>query len=371
MIQPTRRPSAAARAALLGLALTVGALAAARPANAATAVLAKTGTLYEVYPTTYGSVAETTDAALASQFVFALRVTPPGGKAETEIVSGTADKFDKFGESIEFEDITQTVFVVYTRLQGFFSDVRVAIRRDGTWADGSFLPNPGYFISMNPHMVVGRQSYRDADSEGRPVQKSRSILSIVWWEETGLSQARYAALFIEDGALRVEDFRAYNLNELAGASGQTDRVGMPSSAYMWPSVQRDPSSNGGIVVSFANLFLKKQQVVRLGFPDDLPSLVPPANLAPSDRTSYARGHTPIGRSGVEYDIPTRIDLSFTTSVGMILSPSGIPTYYWQGAGSLVYLQGDNVAQEPLTIPLRLDLSADRALAIIRDLSEKN
>jgi hypothetical protein len=369
--RPSNRLSAAARAALLGVAVAVGAFVAARPALGATAVLAKNGTMYEVFPSTYGAINETTDPGLAAQQVLALRVTPPGGRPEIEIVAGTSDRLDDYGESIEFEDVTQTVFVVYTRLQGFFSDVRVAARRDGVWAEGNFLPNPGYFISMNPHMVVTRQTYRDSDAEGNAVFKTRSILSIVWWEETTRSQARYGALFIEDGSLRFDDFKAYNLNELSGAPGDTDSTGIPTSAYVWPSVQRDPASNGGVIVSFANLSLRKQQVLRVGFPDDLPSIVVPAEVPIADRTAYARGHTPIGRGGVDRDIPSRINLTFNTVVNTALSPSLVPTYYWQGTTSVLYLQGDNVARDPLSIPLRRDFSADRAIAIIRDLSDKN
>ncbi len=368
MIQPTRRPSAAARAALLGLVLAVGALAAARPADAATAVLAKTGTLYEVYRTTYGSIAETTDAALASQPVLALRVTPSGGKAETEIVSGTADRYDKFGESVEFEDITQTVFVVYTRLQGFFSDVRVAIRRDGAWVEGNFLPNPGYYISLSPQLLVTRQTYTDVDAKGQPVTKSRSIFSIAWWEQSLASQARYAAVFIEDGSLRLDDVTAWNLNELNGAAGPTDNSGLPLSSYVYPGLQRDAGTNGGMLVSFANLAKRKQQVIRLAFPDNLPKLVPPDGLTPAQRTSFARGHTPIGRSFTETQLPTQIDLWFQTQVGTTISPEGVPTFYWSSGAGLSYLRGGS--STVLTIPFRPDFPVDRALAVVRDMSEK-
>ncbi len=368
MIQPTRLPSAAARAALLGLVLSVGALAAARPAHAATAVLAKTGTLYEVYETTYGSIAGTTDAALASQPVLALRVTPPGGNAETEIVSGTTDKYDKFGESIEFEDITQTVFVVYTRQQGFFSDVRVAIRRDGTWAEGSFLPNPGYYISLSPQLLVTRQTYTDVDAGGNTVSKSRSILSIVWWEETGASQARYAAVFIEDGSLSLDDVTAWNLNELNGAAGPTDHSGLPLSSYVHPGLQRDAGTNGGVLASFANLATRTQQVIHLAFPDNLPKLVPPDGLTPAQRTSFARGHTPIGRSFAETQLPTQIDLALQTQVGTFISPAGIPTFYWTSGASLSYLPGGS--STVVTIPSRPDFPVDRALAVVRDMSDK-
>jgi hypothetical protein len=366
----SRRFAARFFAAALGV-LALSGLLASRT-DAATAVLSKDGTLYEVYPATYGTVVQTTDGNLASQSVLALRITPPGGVATTEIVSGTGDRYDEIAESIAFEDTTQTVFVVYTRLQGFFSSVRVAIRRAGAWADGSFLPNLGYYISMNPAMVVARQSYLDTDASGQPVQKTRSIVSIVWWEETSLSQARYAALFVEDGVLAVDGFQAYNLNELAGASGPTDTVGIPASAYMWPSVQRDPGSNGGVIVSFANLSARTQQVLRLGFPDNYTT--PATSTAPATPSTGGRAAnsrtTPIGRSLQSFALPMTIDLPYALAVGTIISPTGLPTYFWSTGSSLLYLRGDATSLPAVAIPLRPDFGVDRAFSVLRDLSER-
>ncbi len=159
----------------------------------------------------------------------------------------------------------------------------------------------------------------------------------MWWEESGASQARYAAVFIEDGDLRLDDVTAWNLNELNGAGGPTDNSGLPLSSYAHPGLQRDAGTNGGVLVSFANLAMRKQQVIRLAFPDDLPKLVPPDGLTSAQRTSFARGHTPIGRGFTDTPIPFQIDLPFETQVGTIISPAGIPTFYWNSGGGLSYL----------------------------------
>jgi hypothetical protein len=336
--------------------------------EAASAVLAKDGTLYEVFPTSYGEVIPGANASDAALRVLALRMTPPAGKPTVEIVGGTVNDFFKLESSIEFDEATHSVFIVYSRVRGFFSDVQVTIRRDGAWADGSFLPNPGLYISVSPSLLVTRQTYTDLDADGQTVTKSRSILSIAWWEESRSSQARYAAVFVEDGSLLLNDVTAWNLNELNGKSGPTDNSGLPLSSYAHPGMQRDAGTNGGVLVSFANLATRTQQVVRLSFPDDLTKLTPPTTMMPAQRISYARGHIPIGRSFTDNRLPDQIDLPFQVPVGTFISPAGVPTFYWNTDTSLVYLRGDTTTL--LTIPFRPDFPADRALAVVRDMSEK-
>lgn len=358
--------------ALAGLVAFVYMGAFANRAEAASAVLAKDGTLYEVFPTSYGDVIPGANASDAALRVLALRTTPPGGNPAVEVVGGTVSDFFKLESSIEFDEATQSVFIVYSRVRGFFSDVQVTIRRDGAWVDGSFLPNPGLYISLSPQLLVTRQTYTDADADGQPVTKSRSILSIVWWEQSRASQARYAAVFVEDGSLRLDDVTAWNLNELNGKFGPTDNSGLPLSSYANPGMQRDAGTNGGVLVSFANLATRTQQVIRLSFPDDYTKPAAPTGTttitatAPG-RTSNAR-HTPIGRSFSETQLPTQINLSFQTQVGTFISPAGIPTFYWSSGAGLSYLPGGS--STVLTIPFRPDFPVDRAIAVVRDMSER-
>jgi hypothetical protein len=335
-------------------------------------VLAKDGTLYEVFPTSYGAVIPGANASDAALRVLALRTTPPGGNPAVEVVGGTANEFFKLESSIEFDEATQSIFIVYSRVRGFFSDVQVTIHRDGAWVDGSFLPNPGLYISVSPQLLVTRQTYTDLDADGQPVTKSRSILSITWWEESGSSQARYAAVFIEDGSLELNDVTAWNLNELNGKSGPTDNSGLPLSSYAHPGMQRDAGTNGGVLVSFANLATRTQQVIRLSFPDDYTKPAAPTGTTTTPTTAPGRTssgrHTPIGRSASENRLPTQIDLAFQVVVGTFISPAGVPTFYWSTDTGLVYLRGDSTTL--FTIPFRPDFSADRAIAVVREMSEK-
>ena len=348
--------------ALAGLGLFAG------PADAASAVLGKDGTLYEVFEASYGQIIAGASASDAQLPVLGLRTTPSAGVPAVEVVGGTVNDLVKLGESLEFDDTTQTVFVVYTRLQGFFLDVHVAMRRSGAWTEDRLLPNPGLYVSMNPQLLVTRQTYTDADDTGQPVTKSRTILSIVWWEESDTSQARYAPVFIEDGSLRLDDVTVWNLNELSGSAGPTDNSGLPMSSYVHPGLQRDAGTNGGVLVSFANLATRTQQVIHVSFPDNLLNLVPPDGLTPTQRTSFARGNTPIGKAFAMTQLPTQMDLSFETQVGTVISPAGVPTFYWSSDAGLSYLQGGS--STILTIPFRPDFPVDRAIAVVKDMSEK-
>ena len=353
---------------LAGLLALAGVGLFAGRADAASAVLSKAGTLYEVFEASYGQIVTGASASDAQLPVLALRTTPAGGVPAVEIVGGTVNDLIKLGESLEFEETTQSVFVVYTRLQGFFLDVHVAMHRSGAWSEVRLDPNPGLYVSMNPQLLVTRQTYTDADDTGQPVTKSRTILSLVWWEESDTSQARYAPIFIEDGSLRLDDVTAWNLNDLNGAAGPTDNSGLPLSSYAHPGLQRDAGTNGGVLVSFANLATRTQQVVRIAFPDNLPSLVPPDGLSPVQRTSYARGHTPITRSFFEGRLPIEMDLSFQTPVGTVISPAGVPTFYWSTDTGLSYLQCGSSTL--LALPFRPDFPVDRAVAVVRAMSEK-
>lgn len=182
-------------------------------------------------------------------------------------------------------------------------------------------------------------------------------------------QARYAPIFVEDGELRIDAAKAWNLNEVAGAQGPTDSSDLPTSSYSYPAVQADPASNGGVLVTFANLFTRRQHVLRIGFLDDLVQASPPGVTNVPDDV-WARGHVPIGRSGGSGRIPVR--LATSSEVGATVSQGGVTTFYWEEDGALSFLRSDDPEDAaPRRIALRPDLSADKALALVKALAGKN
>jgi len=339
-------------------------------ANADSAVVAPNGTVYEVFPARYADVVSLPAGSPDAETpILALRITPSGLPSSVEIVDGTVDFNQEGSVSIDFEETTDTLFVAYTKAQGLMADMHVAIRRDAAWSGHDILPNRGIYLSINPRVVVTRQQYVDFDAEGLPVTKTRSIFSLIWWEESGPSQARYAPIFVEDGELRVDAVQAWNLNELAGAAGYTDPTGLPVSAFSYPAVQADPTSNGGVLVTFANLATRQQQVLRISFPDDLTKLAPEgATKVPEE--AWARSHVPIGRSAGSGRIP--LNMNTLSEVEATISQKGVTTFHWVEASTMRFIQSDDAEEsQPRRLALRSDFSAEKATRLVKALAEKD
>jgi hypothetical protein len=341
------------------------------PALADNAVVAADGTLYEVFSAKYGEVVPLPGGSPDMEIpVLALRVTASGGYPYVELVDGTDDYGREGSVSVEFEETTGTLFVAFTSSRGIATDMNVALRRGGAWYSYDILSNLGQFnLSVNPKVVVTRQRYTTFDVDGAIVTKTRSVFSLVWWEESGPSQARYAPIFVEDGELRTDAVQAWNLNALAGAEGPTDSSGLPTSAYSHPAVQADPTSNGGVLVTFANLATRKQQVLRVGFLDDLVKASPPGSTKVPDEV-LARAHFPIGREGGGGRLP--INTVTASEIGATISQAGVTTFHWVEDGAMRFVRSDDTeGAATRSIALRPDLSAEKALALVKALAEKN
>ena len=349
-------------------ALAVAAVAAviAGPAAADNSVLTSSGWLYEVSAARYGDALS--DGAVNPWTpVLVLTETSPDGGVSVEAIPDTIDSRIEIPGTVEYEPQTNSLFVIYMQASGLMTDVRVAVRRAHQWSNQDIRPTPGLYLSLNPRAVVTRQQYVDVDSAGRSVQKTRSILSLVWWEEGGSLQARYAPVFVEDGILRLDSVVAYNLNELAGSWGPTDAHGLPYSAFQFPAIQRDPNTNGGVVVSFANLADLTQTTLRLTFPDDVAKLLAerPGDIA----LAQARAHVPVGRDPVQGKIP---GIETQSDVGAFISPSGVTNFYWQEGQTLRYVSsGAAAGAKPKSIQLRKNLSLDKAVSIVREMTARD
>ena len=343
-------------------------------ASAESAILTSDGTLYEVFIGPYRDVVA--GASVVPYFpsqvfpVVALRTTAPNGNVALEFVDGTFTAEPKGLASIGVDETTGTVLVCYSKFQGLMSDLHIAVRRGGLWVGRDIAPSPGLYLSLNPRMTSTRQQYIDFDGKGGTVTKTRTIFSLVWWEESGLSQARYAPIFVEDGVLSVDAIVAFNLNDLVERKGFTDISGLPFSSYMFPAVERDPSSTkGGVLVSFANLATRREQVISITFPDDLTKLTG-ASAAGGVPDAQVRAHVPIGRELGDGPIPMNRDTQ--ADVGYFLSSTGRATSWWTDSTGIRYIRNDAPADDPpKTLVVRPDFPVDRALSVIREMTLKN
>ncbi|MDD4933976.1 MAG: hypothetical protein PHO89_11015, partial [Methylacidiphilaceae bacterium] len=358
---------AAAFLGVLGLCLLGG-----TGAQADSSVLTKSGTVYELLSAPYSQILPQDVSSYeyaANLPTLALRMTV-AGQSFIEPVPGSVDSSFKSAQAVDYEETTDTVFIVYTKDWGYLSDLHVAIRRGGEWLTESLFPPQGFSSALNPQLIVTRQSYKDWGPNGSSVTKTRSIVSIVWWEESWYATARLALLFLEDGQLSSGDVQFYGLNDLRGYSGPTWTDGLPPSSYRYPAVQPDPTTNGGFMVAYANLALQKYTTLRITFPDDL-TLLGPAPSGSMNRNSFARGHFPLGRNLADSQVQPLV--ATEAAVGTFLSPTGSPTFYWNSGSDLTFVRSDSgtMTKTPVAIPLRPDLSVDKGIGLVRSMATKD
>ena len=120
------------------------------------------------------------------------------GTVAVAVLPGTVSYQAKHGLELAYDDQTASLLLLWTEDVSAFSQIRVGVLRDGTWTNSSLLPSAGTSRAHNPQMLVTHRGATYLDSQDNLVVKTSSILSVVWFEEAGSAQARYATLFLDE-----------------------------------------------------------------------------------------------------------------------------------------------------------------------------
>jgi len=294
----------------------------------------------------------------------------PDGTVSTSIIPGTDSSSVKRGLQPAFDEQTQTLILMWTEDYKGYSQVRVGVMRENAWTNSGLLPSQGISKAYNPQMVISHQPVFHLDDHDQKVWTTRSTLSIIWWEEAQVGQARFATLALDENEFDPSSLEIYDLPSLIGTSGPVSYDGVPTGAYLFPALQAD-GLGGGLVAVFADLHDQLEKVIKIDFAQD--------QGKPSDTTSvnWKRRHIPI--VGVVADGPlARMtpmlafdawgDLAVGTSVG-----SGYrPTHYWRDGGSLRYTRLDGTDWGPVrTITVDDVMTWDKATALVVGMGQRN
>jgi len=122
------------------------------------------------------------------------------GTETVAILPGSESYQDKRGLQLGYDEETRTLLLLWTEDISAYSHIRVGVFRDGVWSNSALLPSQGISRAYNPEMRVTHQRVTYLDETDAVVAKTSSIVSVVWWEEATLLQARFAALFLDEGA---------------------------------------------------------------------------------------------------------------------------------------------------------------------------
>lgn len=288
------------------------------------------------------------------------------GTVSVAVLPGTVSYQAKYGLELAYDDQTASLLLLWTEDVSAFSQIRVGVLRDGTWTNSSLLPSAGTSRAHNPQMLVTHRGATYLDSQDNLVVKTSSILSVVWFEEAGSAQARYATLFLDETNFDPTALTIYDLPAMVGTAGDTPTQDIPAAAY-YPTIQTDGLS-GGLLASFADLHADRSRVVHIDFPQDWGRPYEP------DNANWKRRHIPIVGVAIEGPIarmtPTLADLA--DGVRTTIGTGYRPTLSWREGDALKFSRLDGADWTPVrSIAIDDTMSYDRALALVTSMGERN
>lgn len=292
------------------------------------------------------------------------------GSVTLAILPGSESYQDKRGLQLGYDDETRTLLLLWTEDISAYSHIRVGVFRDGVWTNSPLLPSQGISRAYNPEMRVTHQRVTYLDANDAVVAKTSSIVSVVWWEEATLLQARLAALFLDEAAFDQSNLSVYDLPALTGGVGASVYNDVPSGAYLYPTLQADGLS-GAVLASYADLHDVRHRVLQIRFPDFQGKPSDDGNL------DWKRRHTPIvgiASEGPLADMTPRLPphAKPKDAVGTSIGAGYRPTMYWLEEGSLKYTRLGASEWEPVrSVPVNESMTYEKALALVVGMGSRN
>ena len=204
-------------------------------------LLAADGTLYEVH------AGLAVDLGLAEglapdDYVIEWTARDQDGTVHVGVVPGTQNRNVKRNLDLAFDESTGSLILLWKEELTPISTLQIGVLREGSWKSSLLLPNLGFSKAYNPQMRLSHSTVRWNGADGQPVERNRSILSIVWWEESQYAQARYAPIFLDEDNFDASNVAVYDLPVLAGGGGPTAYEDVPAAAYAFPALHSDGPS---------------------------------------------------------------------------------------------------------------------------------
>ena len=291
------------------------------------------------------------------------------GTIATAIIPGTDNGNLKRGIRITYDEQTGTFLAIWTESISALSQIQIATYRNGRWTNTGLLPNGGFSGAYNPQMLVTHQPVTWNDSQGHVINGTASILQIIWWEDSQYGQARLATLFLDENGFDPNALAVYDLPSLVGGGGPTSYKGIPTGAYLYPSLQPDGVS-GGVVATFADLHDQTTKVVRISYPVDRGTPTEVGNL------NWERRHIPIvgisAQGTLSMALPSvAFNASEDQAVGTSIGSGYTPTFYWRDGSDLNYVRLAAGAWTAIRkVGIDDSMTYERALALVTGMGSR-
>ena len=325
-------------------------------------LLAPDGTLYTVRSGHVSDLNLSDTGVLASDNVIAWSSRRPDGSVGQGLVPDTVGQSLKRNLDLAYDESTGSLVLLFKEDLTVLNVLRLGIFRDGGWTMTNLLPNLGFAHAYNPQLLLSHLAVTTQDASGNSISQTRTILSVIWWEEAQYTQARYAPIFLDEVS-DASGVEVYDLPALVGGGSAASTASHPAGAYMYPSLQLE-GIGGAILASFADLGADKHYVIRIKFPDNLGKPGP-------DNVTWQRRRIPVVGVASEEPIPSDVPI-FIEGVKTVIGSSYRPTIVWNTDRGVVYTRFDGRRwSAAITIPLNDTMTYDKALRLVQEMATRN
>jgi hypothetical protein len=176
----------------------------------------------------------------ADMFVIDWTSRAQDGTIQTSVVPGTMSYQGKRGLQLNYDESTGKLVLVWIEEISAFSHVRVGVLHDGLWTNSALQPTQGISRAHNPQVRLTHQTVSWLDDKDSTVSATTSILSVIWWEESNVVEARLATLF-RTKAGAPGSLSLYELPVPIGSSNDSERRRHSSGHTCSPASRRTAS----------------------------------------------------------------------------------------------------------------------------------
>src|SRR5512135_1094872 len=180
-------------------------------------LLTADGTLYHVQSGLYGSFEPNGTLASPTDFVIHWDSRDQAGMTQSGIIPGTANGDPKNQFDLAYDSLSNSLVLVWNDRLQVINSIQFAILQKGIWSGAQLLPSGIFSFASNPQILITHQTVQDLDAAGNEVDSLRSIISVIWWEDSIRPRARLAPIFVENGTFNLADIPIYDLPELVGS----------------------------------------------------------------------------------------------------------------------------------------------------------
>src|SRR5436305_2046141 len=275
---------------LLVLPLLAGLFAAPAVAQDGTAALGAAGEVYLAKVGAYKDLFPKGHDTAPGNTVLAIDLIQPGSAPQRLVVPYTTGNDVESSPAVLFEDDSDTLFVLWASQANSLSSVLMLASFDGTaWGPPIQITGNPFSSKTSPQLAITRDSFATTDSDGNTATRHRTIIHVVWEEQTasGNADVLYTPVILEEGTY-LGWAPVYNLNDMVGRTPSESKFAPPDALVQSPVLQSGRDTRT-LVVGFASAETRTLSAVEIDvLPEELSFLAADAraNIIELGRNLY-------------------------------------------------------------------------------------